>query len=230
MRYFADTKGMDLNNMLAVSSERSVEHLKYQALTFDLELQDNRGRSVSVSFSSEQLDYSRTYDRYGAVANIGGSLDPSTNMLDQVRKMASENISRQGMALIEHQEERLQYQTSELKIEGDVSLLQDYFSSSNTADRILNFVDKLAGAAGIDKNDTHVFDNFMQDIRQGIADGFAQAEHILGSLPEISIETQNLLELLLNQYQEDPQEIPQACDYLEQVRNAHDSVNIANNI
>lgn len=230
----SDTGGMELNKsmlspnannqsngMMAIRGERSVEKLSYRSMSFDLNLSDNRGRSVSVSFSSEQLDYSRTYDRFAAVTGVNSSSDPMDSLFDQVKRIASNNIAEQGMALIERQQEKLSYQSQSLTIEGDVSLLKDYFSSTNTADRIMNFVDRMG--AGVDTANDQGFGNFMSEITRGINEGIAQAAYMLGGLPDVSVETQSLLQLMLGAYQQNPGNVPQAVDFLEQVRAGADT-------
>lgn len=197
----------------AVYGERTVEQLSYQSVQFELSLKDNRGRSVDLSFNSEQLSYSKTYDQFGAIG-LSGKLDQSANPAEQARAFSLGAYDEQA-AFFKHEAIQVDYSSMNLQIDGDASLLQDYFASDVTAQRIFDFATGLNPglAAGTD-----AFANFAQDIRDGIQAGFEQAESILGPLPDISHETQSLLDMMLAQFTDDPSQVQSAQSLLADMR------------
>ncbi len=194
----------------SVYASREVETLRYQSIDFELSLTDNRGRSVDLSFSSEQLNYSRTYNQFGAVATIGKQHDTAT-IMDEARQFIGGAIAEQGRAVAQHESQSLDYSSLNLNIEGDVSLLSDYFASDVTAQRIFDFVTGLN--PGLDAH-SDAFSNFADEIQKGVAEGFAQAQHLLGELPEVSNETRSLLDIMLAQFKEDPAQVSSAASLL----------------
>lgn len=177
------------SSSVAAYGSREVEQLSYQSVQFELSLTDNRGRSVDLSFSSEQLSYSRTYDQFGIV---GISKGAHANRGEQARAFTLGAIAEQ------HESVQLDYSSTSLEIEGDASLLADYFSSDATAQRIFDYITGLNPGFAADSPD---FSNFVEQISSGVQAGFEQAQSILGDLPEIVEETKQLLDMMLAQLQ-----------------------------
>ena len=193
------------SSSVAAYGSREVEQLSYQSVQFELSLQDNRGRSVNLSFSSEQLSYSRTYDQFGVV---GISKGADANASDQARGFTLGAIAEQ------HESLQLDYSSTSLEIEGDASLLADYFASDTTAQRIFDYVTALNPGFAANSPD---FSNFVEQISSGVQAGYEQAQSILGDLPEIVEETKQLLDMMLAQLQ-DGSEVQSASDLLAQMR------------
>ncbi len=215
--------------MVGLAGSRETERLQFQSTTLELSISDSSGRDVHVSLNMEQLDYSRTYDKFGMVGSAKGKhgLGPMVQQMrdmtgkeigDQIRDMAkSRGIEPEGMAYFEHQEELLHYESMSLSVEGDMSLLNDFFNAENTAQRIFDFAKGLGDH--IDSS-TPEYGNFMDDITRGIESGFDMAESMLGQLAEVSHKTHDLLNLMLTALQDDPSSHPQAVDYLDAVEDA----------
>ncbi len=209
-----------------VSLESQRASLSYRSTDMALSLSDNRGREVHVAFSTEQLDYNMTYDRFGAVK--GGGNGHANGVVDKIRQYAGEEAAKQfqemrgGSVMYEREEVSLSYEAMSFEVSGDVSLLQDFFSSENTAQRIFDFATGLG--AGIDPSG-EAFGGFMDQIREGIAQGFEMAEAMLGDLPQVSEDTRELLQLMLDAFEADPQGgRVKAADYLGQLAPADGDV------
>lgn len=206
------------DNFAAYGSSRR-EELNYQSFDLDLSLSDNRGRSVSLSISSEQLSYMGTYDKFGVTAGKGPqALSPHgkapQGIAELVRKFAGDAAAEQFQALsnkhgseqgfsVQHEELSLEYESLSIEIEGDASLLKDYFSAPETALRIMDFAKSLGAMAGVQPGGEG-FDHFLSEISRGIEEGFEAVESILGKLPEISQNTHSLLHEMLDALAIDP--------------------------
>ena len=99
-----------------------------------------------------------------------------------------------------------------LTIEGDTSVLADYFGSEPTAQRIFDHVSGLV--AGMTPEEP-VFQQAMADIMAGVEAGFEQAEAMLqATLPEVSRDTATILEAMLAELRETGSRQLLAADFL----------------
>ena len=164
--------------------EASREQLEYRNISFELELSDNRGREAHISFDFSQLDYSRTYSK-SSVAQV-----EHLGVGPRAQQVTTDSALAQS-AYVEHQE--VHATSLEFAIEGDMSLVADRFGVENTAQNIFDYVSGLVDhvAGELPRSDA------IEQITAGVAEGFAAAEAILGGLPEISQQTQNILDLML---------------------------------
>jgi hypothetical protein len=210
----------DASSLMLVGS-RKQEQLSYQSFDFQLSLADNRGREVSLSLNAEQLFYSRSYDKFGVIASKGGGGDA---LVDRLRSFVGDEAAEQFrslagdrglLAVAEHESVELSASSLSIEVEGDLSLLQDYFNAPNTAQRIFDFASGLGAQLDHDSPD---FGGFIDQIRQGIEEGFAMVEDLLGPLPEVSQQTHSLLQTMLDAFQADPTaEVPRAIDLYQQL-------------
>jgi len=96
-------------------------------------------------------------------------------------------------------------------------MLQDYFGGAKTADRIYDFVGKLARKAGIE-NGSDGFKDMLKQARKGVEQGFEAVQQALGELPEVSKQTRAVLDRMFEQAQSDPAgPRPHASNILEQL-------------
>jgi hypothetical protein len=204
-----------------LTGSRESEQLRYQSLNYELSLQDNQGRAVTLSLAAESLNYQHTYDRFGVVGGQHGK-GPSESVIETVRRFAGDAVADQiaqqhGGVVVQHEELSLSASSLQLEVAGDMSLLEDYFSEAGTADRIFDFVSGLAARAGIEMGGEG-FESFLSHAREGVQAGFEAVGAALGGLPEISQRTQTVLDRMFNQLAADPTgERPDAQLILEQL-------------
>ncbi|MFW5844883.1 MAG: DUF5610 domain-containing protein [Planctomycetota bacterium] len=187
-----------------LAGSRSSEQLQYRSMRFELALSDNTGRSVTLSVAAESLQFQGQYDRFGMVAS-GGASD---RMLDQMRRVAGEEIAAQVQAQdggrAQHSERvSLSAESRSLAVAGDADLLHDHFGAANTADRIYDFVGQLARKAGVEAGGAG-FQDLLAQARKGVEQGFDAVEGALGALPEISKQTRAVLDRMFEQVRTDP--------------------------
>lgn len=169
--------------------ETRSEQLAASRLVFELDLADNRGREAHVRLDLSHLAYQATYGRTGVVAAAAG--DPGA--------AGRGHAARQLGLVAAHEEGRLRYEETrfELEVEGDTGLLDDYFSSSATAQRILDFAQGLVqrGVAGGGDRD-----GLLAAVADGVREGIGQARDLLGGmLPPVAEETASLVEQALEE-------------------------------
>lgn len=203
---------------LALAGTHTSERLSHSSFDLQVDLTDNRGRAVRLSIAGEQLDYNRTYNRYGVVAGPTGQ-GQGQGLMEQLRRYVGDQMAEQaGQRLgivAEHEEVSVSARSLEINVEGDLSLLEDYFSAPKTAQRIVDFGLGLLG--GQDRNST-AFQEAFGEVRRGIAEGFAMAEHMLGGLAEISMQTREVVDTMLDAVTADPTApVPRAIDVYQQL-------------
>lgn len=186
-------------------ASRETESLATRTVDYDLHLQTADGREVSVSLDLETLDYQRTYTAAGVIAGHKGPPGQAA------RVHGAEQALQQAAAYQEHQS--LSYSSFSLEIEGDVSLLEDFFGAEPTAQRIFDHVSGLLGKMGADSAG---FDDAVAEITAGVADGFQQAAALFGQpLPQVSNDTKTLLDAMLNDLTTTGDRNLNASDYLD---------------
>lgn len=189
---------------LAAGAISSSERLAYRGVQFDLALSDASGRSLQISFGHERLDYNRTYTAAGVVARAPASGAPGEQA---AHRTVDELLHQAG---VEHRSEQVRIERTAITIEGDLSLLRDAFSAEATAQRIFDFATGLG--AGIDRG-TPAFDRFASTITAGVEQGFSDARALLGELPTVGRDTEDLLARMLERFRVDGQPV-RAADLL----------------
>lgn len=166
--------------------ETLAERMAVASSSYRLEITTADGRSASLSFDYAAFSYEQQYSRESlsatGQARYSSGIAASRELLAQQSQSTYTGIS--GSAF-------------DLQISGDTSLLADYFAAAPTAQRIFDF------AAGLGKGITFgddAFAPFAEAIQQGIANGFAQAHAALGSLSQVSQDTQTLLDAMLARF------------------------------
>jgi len=189
----ADAASPDRRELVGFSAER--EQLRVQSLDLQIELRDATGREAHLRFSHSELDYSRTYTRFGQVQELAPAGERPS---DAAGRVAARETLRQAGFHVEHVE--LGYERSSVSVEGDIGLLQDFFSAPETAQRIFD------GATGLGDGRQRTgaaFDAFVDEISAGVRDGFAQAREMLdGELAAVSEDTITLVEAMLAAFRE----------------------------
>ena len=173
-------------------------------MDYDLHIKSGDGRELRVNLDWANLQYERTYSPIGTVQRQGGG------RADDAR-IATAGESLQQASVFEH--EKLTYNSLNLEIEGDMSLLQEYFGAENTAQRIFDHVSGLLGSMG---SDSEGFEDAMDQIMQGVADGFEQAQAMFPTpLPQVGQDTRTLLDSMLNDLRDTGNRNLNVFDYLE---------------
>ncbi|MDA3962475.1 MAG: DUF5610 domain-containing protein [Planctomycetota bacterium] len=180
-------------NHMAAGFSHEAQRLSYRGMQVELALSDNQGRSVRLNFSHEQLNYNRTYTAAGVIAS---DIPPGRNGDRAGHAAFTNSVYQAGLV---HEEQSLSAERTTIEVEGDISLLQDYFSAESTAQRVFDFITGLG--KGIEAG-TEAFGSFVDEITSGMRQGFAEASDMLGGLAEISHRTHDLLEDMLTRFRE----------------------------
>ena len=167
--------------------ETLAERMSLATSSYSLNITTADGRSASLSFDYAAFSYEQQYTRQSVSAagqaEFASAMESGRELLAQHGQSAYMGVSASSF---------------ELEISGDTSLLTDYFASAPTAQRIFDFAAGLGeGIAFGDKS----FAPFAESIQRGIANGFAQAHAALGSLAQVSHDTQTLLDAMLARFQ-----------------------------
>ena len=180
------------------------QQLSSRTVDYDLHIKSGDGRELRVNLDWSNLQYERTYSATGTVQRQGSSRSDDA-------RVATAGESLQQASVFEQQ--RLEYNSLNLEIEGDMSLLQDYFGAENTAQRIFDHVSGLLGGMGADAEG---FETAMDEIMQGVADGFEQAQALFPEpLPLVSQNTRTLLDSMLDDLRETGNRGLSVWDYID---------------
>ena len=180
------------------------QQLNTRTVDYDLHIQSGDGRELRVNLDWSQLQYERTYSATGTVYSQTGKRGDDARVVT-----AGESL--QQASVFEH--ERFEQSKLNLEIEGDMSLLQEYFGAENTAQRIFDHVSGLLGNMGADSAG---FSDAMDQIMEGVADGFEQAQALFPTpLPKVSQDTRTLLDGMLNDLRETGNRGLSVFDYLD---------------
>ena len=182
-------------------ASRETQALRTQTINYSFDIETADGRSASIELDFASLDYQRTYTAAGALVGQGsgdfGRIPTAASFLQQSAVYEQQSINIQEI---------------DLEISGDLELLEEYFGSENTAQRIFDHVSGLLGGLGVDDAG---FQESVAQITQGVQQGFDQAQAILGApLPSVSQDTQTLLEAMLEDLQVNGPQNQQAANFL----------------
>jgi hypothetical protein len=172
-----------LPTQLLASRESLGEDLSLRRETLDIAIDDGQGRRARIRMDLSELAYRRSYTR--------SSLAMGANE-DLARSRSAGQVALQA----EHWREETSITASraEFAIEGDIGLLQDFFSIEKTAQRIMDFARGLGGAGAGDS----AAQQRREDIARGVRHGMQQASDLLGGLPDISFKTVGVVGRMLD--------------------------------
>lgn len=176
-------------------AEQRSQRLQVQSLQLELHISSADGRSASLRLDHQSLTMSGSYTRLGLLTAAGSG---GGDLMGRVRELVASTLERQGAVEFYSERQEHQISRSQLQLTGDLDLLRGHLSAPSTAQRIFDFVSGLGRSAGIDFTPgASSFVGFMEQISRGVAEGFRQAQALLGELPEISQQTRHLLDHML---------------------------------
>lgn len=178
--------------LAARTGERSALNFRQESFDYSLSIEDGSGRKATFNFSMDSTIATASYDRFGTIVAAKGA--PG----DRGREFSAESLMAQHYHYRE--EVTVEQVNWEASIEGDAELIEDYFSAENTANRIMDFGKSLFAMHSGKMNEDSDADYAKNQIAQGLRQGFEQAKEILGELAEVSKQTINLVEDMLNQW------------------------------